>query len=104
MRCVRGTVTGGVGTSEEGVGEIGVESGVGRGAVAVEAWRRVRRQGRQMGWDEVGPVGRISRKCGRGILCNGLVRDTSCLATLLLRDIAWDDMVVEMPRDRSSTF
>jgi len=63
MRCVRGTVTGGVEACEEGVGEIGVGSGVGKGAVAVEAWRRVRRQGRQV--DEVGPVGQVSGQCGR---------------------------------------
>jgi len=33
---------------------------MGEGAVAVEAWRRVKRHGRQMGWDEVGPVARVS--------------------------------------------
>ena len=60
MRCVRGTVTGGIGASEEGVGKIGKGSEMGEGAVAVEAWRRVRRQGRQMGWDEVGPVARVN--------------------------------------------
>lgn len=68
MRCERETVTGGIEAVEKGVGKTGAGSGVGRGAVAVEAWRRVRRQGRQMGWDEVGPVGRVSWKCGRGIL------------------------------------
>lgn len=88
MRCVRETVTGGIEAVEEDMCETGVWSGVGRGAVAVEAWRRVRRQGRQMGWDEVGPVGRVSRKYGRAILYYGLVRDASCLTTLLLRDIA----------------
>lgn len=36
---------------------MGTASGVGEGAVEVEAWRRVRRQGRQIRGDADGPGG-----------------------------------------------